>query len=134
MPTHPENKFGVVAVPAAAPVFGEEAPGFLVVFVLHENADSAAGSGVANVGAGGHVFFPNNGEEEGPGAVHDGYVREAPVVVVGLEGLEDAQEEGVLGSGAHGVVGYSGGDGTVQPGGVGEQGIETSVTALFGVS
>jgi len=44
-----------------------------------------------------------------------------PVFIVGGEGLDDAEEEWVLGNGSHSVVGDAGRHGAVYPGGVGEE-------------
>lgn len=56
--TYPENQMSVLAVPAVTAVVGKEAPGELVVFVLHEDTHAA---GLAGLVA--HVFFPDDGEE-----------------------------------------------------------------------
>lgn len=83
--TDPKYKPGVLPVPAAAFVVGEEAPGVFVVLVWHEDADAAN-----LVRFGEHVLFPDHGEEEGACGVHNGDVGEDPAPVVGLEGLYDA--------------------------------------------
>jgi len=114
---HPEDQAGVAAVPAAADVLLEEAGGVMVVVGLAEDADAA----VADVEGRVHVFLPDDGEEERAGAVHDGDVGQLPVLVVGREGFDDAQEEGVVRDGAHGVVGDAGRDGAVHPGWVGQE-------------
>ena len=67
-------------MPAITHMMAKEAPSVAVVFVLHEDAD--AGVLVAGVGMRVDVFFPDDAEEEGAGAVHDGYVGELPVLVV----------------------------------------------------
>ena len=56
--TYPENQMGVLAVPAVTPVMGKEAPGELVVFILHEDADAASLTGLVA-----HVFLPDDGQE-----------------------------------------------------------------------
>ena len=90
-----------------------------LVLVWHEDADSTSAGAVTDVFPRRQVFFPDDGEEERAGAVHDCDVGEEPIFVVGLEGVDDAQEEGVLGGGAHGVVGYAGRVGAADPGGIG---------------
>lgn len=116
---HPEDQAGVAAVPAAADVFLEEAGGVMVVVGLAEDADAA----VADVEGRVHVLLPDDGEEERAGAVHDGDVGQLPVLVVGREGFDDAEEKGVVRDGAHGVVGDAGRDGAVHPGWVGQEGV-----------
>lgn len=113
-------------MPAASLAFAEKGPGVLVVVGFGENADAA----VADVEAGGDVFFPDDGQEERAGAVHDRYVGERPIFVVGLKGFDDAEEEGVFGDAAHGVIGDAGWDCAVHPGRVGEERVETAVAAL----
>ena len=132
MRAHPEDQVGVLAVPAAADVFFEEAPGVVIVVGLAENADPAPVEAVANVEGRVHVFFPDDGEEEWAGAVHDGDVGELPVLVVGGEGFDDTEEEWMLRDGAHGVVGDTRGDGTVDPCRVREEWVQAAVAALGG--
>ncbi|QSZ30711.1 hypothetical protein DSL72_000269 [Monilinia vaccinii-corymbosi] len=122
---HPEDGLGVLAMPAVALDDVEEAPRVLAVFGGHEVAHAA---GLVRHGA--HVFDPEHGQEERPRAVHDGDVGHAPVAIVGLQGVDDAEEEGVLGHGAHGVVADSRGDGPAEPGGIAEEGVESSVAAV----
>lgn len=103
----------------------EETPCVFVVFIWHEITHAAC-----FVGNSSHVFDPEDGEEERAGAVHDGDIWHAPVSVIGLERFDDAEEEGVLGDGSHSIVTNSGGDCSTQPGGIAEEGIETSFTAV----
>lgn len=116
MLAHPEDQPGVGPVPAVADVVGEEAPRVPVVLVLHEDAD-APGLGDALM----HVLLPDDGEEEGARGIHDGDVGEQPAAVVGLQQLDHAEEERVLGDRAHGVIGYPRGRGAAHPGGVREE-------------
>lgn len=116
--TYPENEVRVLAVPAVTGVVGKETPGVLVVFILHENPHAARLRWVVL-----HVLLPDNRQEQRTRRVHDGNVREKPMAVVLLEQLDHAQEEGVLGNGAHGVVGDTGGHSAAHPRGVSEQGI-----------
>lgn len=111
-------------------MMAKETPGVAVVFVLHEDADAAAAQVVAHVVARGHVFFPDDAEEERAGGVHDGYVGELPVFVVFHQRVDDTQEEGMLWGSAHGVVGDARWRRFAHPGWVGEKGIETPVAAL----
>lgn len=96
-------------------MMAEETPRKPIVLVHHEDTDSASTSVVADVAARGHVPFPDDGEEEGPCAVHDGDVGEMPVLIVGTEGFDNGEEEGVLRGGAHCVVGDAGGSGAADP-------------------
>lgn len=114
-------------------MMAKEAPGVLVILLLlHEDADAAAAEAVADVVARGHVFFPDDAEEERAGRVHDGDVGQVPVFVVFHQRVDDAQEEGVLRGGAHGVVGDAGWHRFAHPGRVREEGVETAVAALYG--
>lgn len=76
------------------------------------------------------VFLPDDGEEKGAGAVHDCYVGESPIAIVLNQRFDYELEERVVRDGAHGVVGDASGVGATYPGGVGKEGIETSVAAL----
>lgn len=120
-------------MPATPSMPPEKGPRLFVVLVRHQNPDAThfrpvPPSGVGRVrgteyGVGAStafVFLPDDAEEEGAGAVHDGDVRELPVAVVGDQGFHYELEEWVVGDGTHGVVGYSGGVGTADPGWVGE--------------
>ena len=53
-----------------------------------------------------------------------------PILVVGAEGFDDGEEEGVLGDRAHCVVGDASGGCSANPGGVGEERVEATVAAL----
>lgn len=126
---HPEDGLGVLPVPAVPLDDVEEAPAVALVVAGHQDADALRGlAGDAD------VLLPDDGQEEGAGAVHDGDVGHAPVAAVGLEGLDDAQEEGVLGDGAHGVVADARGDGEAQPGGVAQERVKTAVAAIVKVN
>lgn len=74
---------------------------------------------------------PDDGEEEGAGAAHDGDVGEEPGAVVAGEGVDDFEEEGMVWDGAHYVVGDAGGEGAADPGAVGEEGVEAALAALL---
>ncbi len=126
MRAQPKNEASVLAVPAVAQMMAEETPRLLVVFVWHENAKSSP----VDVGARGHVLFPDNAEEERASTGHDGYVGESPIRVVILERLNDEEEKGVTRDGAHSVVGDACRIGLSRPGWIGQKGVETSLTAL----
>lgn len=131
MVPHPENQPGVFAVPTAALVMAEKAPGMAVVLVLHENPHPTPARPVADILARGHVLLPDDAEEQGTGAVHDGDVGELPVLVVGLQRLNHQEEEGVGRGGAHGVVGDARGGGAAHPGGIGQQRVEPAIAPLW---
>jgi hypothetical protein len=76
------------------------------------------------------VLFPDDREEEWASAVHNSDVRHSPIAVIGLEDVDRAEEERMLGDGTHCIVTYSCRDGTSYPGWVGEKRIETAVTAV----
>ena len=119
-------------MPGTPYVMLEEAPRMPVVLVLHQNPHSAAL--LAHFGRQGVPFvlilFPDHGKEEGPRGKHDGYVGEDPGSVVPLQAIDDAEEEGVLGNGAHGVVAYAGRGGAAHPGGIGEERVEAAIATL----
>lgn len=83
MRPHPEDQPSVFAVPATALMMAEETPGKPVVLIHHEDANPASSYAIADIGAGRHVLFPDDGEEERTGTVHDGDVWQVPVLVVG---------------------------------------------------
>lgn len=105
---------------------GEETPGELVILVLHQDAHSARFCGL-----GLHVLLPDDRQEEWPSRVHDGDVGKQPAAVVLLEKLDCAQEERMLRHGAHRVVGYTGGNRTAHPRGIGEERVQATVAALL---
>lgn len=81
-----------------------------------------------------HPFFPYHREEEWAGGVHYCYVWHAPFTIIALKDVDCFLEEGVVGDGTHCVVGNSGGYGAAHPGRVGEERVETSVTAVVEVN
>ena len=105
MRSHPEDKSGVFAMPAAALVMTEETPGISIVLIHHEDADPAASCPVTDVGTRRHVFLPDDGEEKWTSAVHDSDIRETPILVVVSKGIGDGKKEGMLWDGPHSVVG-----------------------------
>ena len=144
---HPEDQAGVFPVPAAAPVPPEERPWLFVVLVRHQHpyspclaaipaactcSDNDCGPADGRGGAAAFVLLPDDAEEEGTGAVHDCYVGKFPIAVVGYKGFNHEGEEGVVGDGAHGVVGDAGGIGAADPGWVGEERVQATVTPLEG--
>lgn len=72
-------------------MMGEEAPGVLVVLVGHQ--DSHAGRLARLVE---HIFLPYHGQEQRARRIHDGDVRQQPAAVVGLQQLDDSEEERML--------------------------------------
>ncbi len=102
----------------------------LLVVSLAEDTDAATVDAVADVNGRVHVFLPDDGEEQGTCAIHDRYVRQVPIFIVGGEGLDDTQEEGVFRNAAHGIVGDAGRYGAMHPSGVGEERVEATSTTL----
>lgn len=78
---------------------GEETPGVPIVGILHQDANTAQSKRLFI-----HVFLPNHREEQRSGRVHDGDVREKPIAIIRVEGVDDAKEERVLRHRAHGIV------------------------------
>ena len=76
----------------------KETPRVPIVLVHHQDPDSTPSHAITDIGARGHVFFPNDREEERAGAVHDGDVGETPIPVVFAQGFDNEEEEGVLGN------------------------------------
>lgn len=89
--TNPENQPRVPAVPAATWMVGEETPRIFIVGILHHDANAAQTEWLFV-----HVFFPNHREEQRTGRVHDGDIREEPIAIIRIEGVDDAEEERVL--------------------------------------
>lgn len=112
-------------MPAVADMVGEETPRVLVVLILHENPNTACLTRLVD-----HVFLPQYRQEEGTCRVHDGDVGKQPVTVVGLQQLNDPEEEWMLGNGSHGVVGDTRWNRTAHPRGVSEKRIQPTVAAL----
>ena len=123
--THPEDELRVMTMPATARVISEESGDMFGVVVWHQNSDPML---FARSRA--HVLLPDDAEEQGTGRVHDGDVWKEPLSVVALQRVDHPQEEWVLRNGSHDIVRYAGGHGPSKPGGVGKQGVKTSVTAL----
>lgn len=117
-------------MPTAALVMAEKTPRMTIVLVLHQNPYPSTARPVANVLARGHVFFPDDAEKQRAGAVHDGDIWELPVFVVGLQGLNHQEEEGVGGDGAHGVIGDTRGRRATHPSGIGKEGVEPTLATL----
>ena len=88
-------------MPAIAQVVAEETPRMFVVFVGHQDAHSSS----VDVGAGGHVLFPDDTKKERAGARHDGDVRKSPIPIIFFERFDHVEEKRVPRYGAHGVVG-----------------------------
>lgn len=101
-----------------------------MVIVIQENPHPSSVDPIPDVFAGRHVFFPEDGEEERTGGVHDRDVGEAPVAVIILELVDHVEEKRVLRGGSHGVVRNSRWFGAMEPGWVSEEGVEAAVAAL----
>ena len=96
MPSHPENESGVRSVPATPPMPSKKGPRLLIILIPHQDphprffqpippprASRRAQNTPHLALAAAFVFLPDDGEEERAGAVHDCYVGEFPVAVVG---------------------------------------------------
>lgn len=77
---------------------------------------------------------PDDAQEERAGRGHDGDIWQDPIAVVSWERVDDTQEEGMARDRAHGVVGDASGYGPPQPGRVGQEGVEATVTAIVQVN
>lgn len=75
---HPENKPCILAVPAAALVDLEEAPGVFVILIRHKDADSTNPCLGFEVSMLAHPLFPNHRQKEWPCRGHDCDVRQNP--------------------------------------------------------
>ena len=96
MPSHPENKSSVRSMPATSPMPSEKCPRLLVILVPHQDPHSRFLQPIPSPRASrrpqntphlalaaAFVFLPDDGEEERAGAVHDCYVGEFPIAVIG---------------------------------------------------
>ena len=97
MPPHPKHQPRIFPMPTTPTMPPEKRPRLPIVFIRHEHPhpphlaavppSRACGGEDSRDGitdpAPALVFLPDYGEEKGPGAVHDGYVGEFPVAVVG---------------------------------------------------
>ena len=123
----------------------EEGPWLFVIFVRHEHPHpsrftaipATCTSSPKDRGAGNRrgssatfILLPDDAEEERTGTVHDCYVGEFPIAVVGDQRFDHEREKGVVGDGAHGIIGDAGRVGAADPGRVGEQRVEAAVAAL----
>ena len=123
----------------------EESPRLFIILVPHQHSHPPRRASVPPAricspkdrGAGNRrgratalVLLPDDTEEERTGTVHDCYVGEFPIAVVWNQRFNDEGEEGVVGNGAHGIVGDTGGVGAANPGWVGEKRVETAVATL----
>lgn len=115
MPAHPEDEFGILAMPTASLVVAEKTPSMPVVLVLHKDANSPTSRTIAYIFIRCHVLLPDDAEEERPGAVHDSDVRELPILVIGFQRFDHEEEEGMGRYGAHGVVRDASGCGAPHP-------------------
>ena len=107
-------------MPAASLIKIEKSPGIDAGISVKQYPDSTPRETISNIGARVHVFFPDHGEEERAGAVHDGYVREGPVTVIFSKGFDDHKEERMARNSAHSVIGDPSGDSFADPRGKGK--------------
>ncbi|KAH9872774.1 hypothetical protein J1614_005168 [Plenodomus biglobosus] len=126
---HPEDDLDVGSVPAVAQVVGEETPGMVVVLVGEEDAHAIVVEGLRIV-----VVAPDDAEEERAGRGHDGDVWEWPAAVVVGQRVDGLEEEGVAGNGAHGIVGDASGQGSTDPGWVGEERVKAAVASIVEIN
>lgn len=90
MLAHPENRFGIVRMPRRALIDREKTPRVLVVFLGHENPyPSLLCRAPAN------ILLPDNTQEQGPSAIHDGHIGNSPIAVVRLKAFNNPQEKRV---------------------------------------
>jgi hypothetical protein len=121
----PEDDLDVGPVPTVSEMVCEEAPGVVVVFLGKEDAHAVLVNGPGVV-----VVSPDETEEERSSGGHDGDVGKRPAAVVVRQRVDSLEEEGVTRDSAHGIVGDTSGNGTANPGWIGEERIETSVASL----
>ncbi len=107
-------------MPAASLVKIEKSPGINAGVSVKQYPDSAPRETISNIGAGVHVLFPDHGEEERAGTVHDGYVGEGPITVIFSKGFDNSKEEWMTRNGAHSIVGNPSGDSFADPRGEGK--------------
>jgi len=100
----PFERSRVPVVPGPALLLGEKAPVVARIIVLHEDAHSFQ---VRNHS---QVLDPDQRDEMRSRAVHDGHVRQDPVVVVRLQPVDQKLKIRSMFPGAHHVVGESGAD------------------------
>ena len=122
----------------------EESPRLLIILIPHQHSHPPRRASVPPAricspkdrGAGNRrratalILLPDDTEEQRTGTVHDCYVGEFPIAVVWNQRFDDEGEEGVVGDGAHGIVGDTGGIGAANPGWVGEERVEAAVATL----
>ena len=101
MLSNPAKGSRVPMVPGPALDLGKEAPVIARVLVLHEDADSVLAWQRAQ------VLNPDQRHEMRSSAVHDGHVRQYPVVVVCLQPLDEELKIRPILPRAHHVVGES---------------------------
>lgn len=123
--TYPEDQLRVVPMPAVPAVLGEEARGMFRIVLGHEDAHPLLLGRTIPV-----ILLPDDAQEQGPGRVHDGDVRQKPTAVVDRQRVDGAQEEGMVRHRSHRIVRYARRHRTSHPGRIGQKRIETAVAAL----
>jgi hypothetical protein len=78
----------------------EEAPGVLIILIGHQYPDSR-GLGTGTIE---HILLPDDRQEQGASAVHDGDVGQYPAPIVCLKRFYDSKEEGMLRDCSHCIV------------------------------
>ena len=121
-------------MPAVPPVVAEKTPGMTVVLFLHQYPHTSTSYAIADVGPRCHVFFPDHGEEERTGTIHNRNVWQSPIAIISSEGLDDKEEERVTRYSAHGIVGYTCGGSLADPGGIREKRVKAAIATLATVS
>ncbi|KFZ23141.1 hypothetical protein V502_02380, partial [Pseudogymnoascus sp. VKM F-4520 (FW-2644)] len=121
----PEDRLRILPVPTVPRRDVEDAPLVVAVLGRHEDAHVVFEGALYA-----HVLLPDNRQEERSGGGHDGDVWHAIVFCVGLEALNDALEEGMVGDGAHGVVTNSRWESAAHPGGVSEHNLKASCASV----
>lgn len=130
MIAHPEDEPRIIPMPTTPHERVKKTPWLLVVILSQKDSHSSPVDTIPNVLARRHVFFPENGQEERTGCVHDCDVWKTPVTIVVLELGNHVYEKGMIWGGPHGVVRDAGGISTVEPGRVGEEGVDAAIAAL----
>ena len=115
-------------MPAIAHVMREETPRVLVVLIRHQNAHPRLVRRVVL-----HILLPDHREEQRPGRVHDGDVRQQPAAVIRLQQLNHSEEERMLRDRSHGVVRDASRRSAPDPRWVSEKRVETTVAAIVQV-
>lgn len=104
MAAHPENQPCILPMPTTPLMVTEETPWKAIILIHHEDTDATSACAITDIVTRRHVFFPNDREKEGPGAIHHSDVGKTPVPVVCAKGLDNSEKERMLRGGAHCIV------------------------------